>query len=168
VAIETLSFEYNIALPSSGATSLLIGIMPAGAVLGVLASIQSIHRFRRVTGIYIATLVNVVAIIMVNMNNFPLLVAGRFIEGVCIGVYAYIAPIYLREIAPKEMRRMLGLFFSLGKIIGVLFVIVLELILRKTGVGVSYRIILSLTAVFALIQSTLLLCFGFNTPTEMI
>jgi len=31
----------------------------------------------------------------------------------------------LKEIAPKELRRMLGLFFSFGKIVGVLIVIIL-------------------------------------------
>jgi len=45
--------------------------------------------------------VNFAAILLVNITNFPVLVAGRFIEGICIGHYSAIAPIYCKEIAPK-------------------------------------------------------------------
>jgi hypothetical protein len=69
--------------------------------------------------------------------------------------------------APKELRRLLGLFFSLGKIIGVIYVILLEIFLRLAGVAIAYRIILSFTAVFSVIQVILIFCFGSNTPTEM-
>jgi MFS family permease len=74
--------------------------------------------------------VNCGAIALINITNFTSLIIGRFLEGICIGYYSAIAPIYLREIAPKELRRLLGLFFSLGKIVGVLVVIALELILE--------------------------------------
>jgi len=69
--------------------------------------------------------------------------------------------------APKELRRLLGLFFSLGKIIGVIYVILLELFLRLANVAIAYRIILSFTAIFSLIQAVLMFFFGSNTPTEM-
>jgi MFS family permease len=57
---------------------------------------------------------------LVNITTFETLLAGRCIEGICMGCFTTIAPIYLKEIAPKELRRTLGLFFSLGRIIGVL------------------------------------------------
>lgn len=107
------------------ARSLLIGILPAGSVLGVLISVRLIHHFRRLTGIYIFTIINIIAVVLINQLYLSTLVLGRFIEGICIGFYAYIAPAYLKEIAPKEMRRLLGLFFSLGKIIGVMIAIIL-------------------------------------------
>ena len=69
-------------------------------------------------------LVNCGAIGIVNINSFGALIAGRFLEGICVGFYSAIAPIYLREIAPKELRKMLGLFFSFGKILGVLISII--------------------------------------------
>ena len=62
---------------------------------------------------------------------------------------------------------MLGLFFSLGKIFGVLFVIFLEIIFRVTNTTIGYRFILSFTAIFAVIQAFLVFFFGSNTPTEM-
>ena len=70
--------------------------MPVGAVLGVLITAQLIKKTRRVTGIYIFTLVNCFAAVLININEFPSLIMGRFVEGICIGFYAGIAPIYLR------------------------------------------------------------------------
>jgi sugar phosphate permease len=66
------------------------------------------------------------------------------------------------------LRRLLGLFFSLGKIVGVMVVIVIELILNNFNVEISYRIILSMTGVFSVLQSLLIFFFGSDTPTEML
>lgn len=63
---------------------------------------------------------------------------------------------------------MLGLFFSLGKIIGVLIEAILEIIFEAAPFAISWRILLSLTAVFAVIQAVLMFFFGSDTPTEMI
>mgnify|MGYP000341992973 CR=1 FL=1 len=64
---------------------------------------------------------------------------------------------------------MLGLFFSFGKIVGVLLAIFLELILHKAiGLSWDYRIILSLTAGLSVLQAILIFCFGSDTPTEML
>lgn len=65
---------------------------------------------------------------------------------------------------------MLGLFFSLGKIHGVLFVILLETLLRKTNTTtpIGYRFTLCFTAIFSVIQAILMFFFGSDTPTELI
>lgn len=146
------------------AQSILIGILPIGAILGVFITKIMLIYTRRLTGIYVFAVINVGAIVLVNMTSFGTLVAGRFIEGICIGYYTTIAPIYLKEIAPKELRKLLGLFFSLGKIIGVLVVIILELIFHALHVQIGWRILLSMTAVFAILQAILIFFFGSNTP----
>lgn len=168
IPIEILVEEYHITIAKSAAQSILIGVLPIGAILGVVITKFLITKYRRLTGIYIFTIVNVGAIVMVNINVFGILVAGRFIEGICIGYYTTIAPIYLKEIAPKELRKMLGLFFSLGKIIGVLVVIIIEMILDEYPNPIGYRIILSMTAVFSILQAVLIFFFGSDTPAEMI
>ena len=63
---------------------------------------------------------------------------------------------------------MLGLFFSLGKIIGVLIATFLELIFDAAPFDFDWRILLSLTAFFSVIQAILIFFFGSDTPTEMI
>ncbi len=47
-------------------------------------------------------------------------------------------------------------------------VIVIELILNNFNVEISYRIILSMTGVFSVLQSLLIFFFGSDTPTEML
>lgn len=64
---------------------------------------------------------------------------------------------------------MLGLFFSFGKVIGVLLSIFLELILvQALSLSYAYRIIFSVTAVLSILQAILIFFFGSDTPTEMI
>jgi hypothetical protein len=85
-----------------------------------------------------------------------------------VGYYTAIAPLYLKEIAPKELRKILGRFFSFGKIIGVLIVIILELIFDKMGFEISWRVLLSLTAGFSVLQAILIFFFTNDTPAELI
>jgi len=126
VPIAVIMAHYSItSVNSFSAQSILIGILPIGSVFGAIITKFLIKRFRRLTGIYIFTIVNILAVILINITTFTTLIIGRFIEGICIGYYSAIAPVYLKEIAPKELRRMLGLFFSFGKIVGVLISIAL-------------------------------------------
>ena len=61
------------------------------------------------------------------------------------------------------------MFFSFGKIVGVLLSIFIELILNKAiGLSWGYRIILSLTAGLSVLQAILIFIFGSDTPTEML
>lgn len=78
------------------AQSILIGILPIGAILGVLITKFMLIYTHRLIGIYVFALVNVGAIVLVNVTTFGALIAGRFIEGICIGYYTTIAPIYLK------------------------------------------------------------------------
>jgi len=61
------------------AQSILIGILPLGSVLGAIATKFMIKRLRRLHGMYIFTLINIVAVVLVNITTFGTLVAGRFI-----------------------------------------------------------------------------------------
>ena len=93
--------KYNITINKFIAQSILIGILPLAAIIGSIITRTFIKTFRRLTGIYLFTLVNIGAIVLVNITTFYTILIGRFIEGICIGFYSAVAPIYLREIAPK-------------------------------------------------------------------
>jgi predicted MFS family arabinose efflux permease len=96
VPIATILQEYSITVSKFAAQSILIGILPFGAILGVVITKLLITRYRRLTGIYIFTFVNIGAMVLVNITNFGTLIAGRFVEGICVGYYTTIAPIYLK------------------------------------------------------------------------
>ena len=101
VAIEDLVLNYNITMDKFIAQSILIGILPFASIIGAIILRVMIKRFKRLSGIYVFTFVNIGAIVLVNITTFYTLLIGRFIEGICIGFYSAIAPVYLREIAPK-------------------------------------------------------------------
>jgi SP family galactose:H+ symporter-like MFS transporter len=164
VPIKKLILEYAIQIDSFAAQSILIGILPIGSIFGAIITKFLNMKFRRLAAIHIITAFNIGAIILVNITYFGTLIAGRFIEGVCIGYYTAIAPLYLKEIAPKELRKVLGLFFSVGKAFGVLVVIILELSFEAAEVELGWRVILSMTAGFALLQSVLVFFFCTDTP----
>jgi len=97
VPIATIMTEYSItSVDSFTAQAILIGILPIGAVLGAIITKFLIKRYRRLTGIYIFTIVNIIAVILINITFFTTLIIGRFIEGICIGYYSAIAPVYLK------------------------------------------------------------------------
>ena len=101
IPIDDLVRIYGITIDKFIAQSMLIGILPISAILGAVITRVLIKHFRRLSGIYVFTIVNVGAIVLVNITTFYTLMLGRGLEGVCIGFYSAIAPIYLKEIAPK-------------------------------------------------------------------
>jgi len=80
VPIKKIVQEYDItSMDSFSAQSLLIGILPIGAIIGAIITNLMIKRYRRLSGMYIFTLINIGAIVMVNITTFGTLIAGRFI-----------------------------------------------------------------------------------------
>lgn len=101
VPIAVLMTNYSITLNKFATQSILIGILPLGSLVGAVITHFMLQKTERLSGMYIYTVVNIIAVVLININNFGSLVAGRFLEGTCVGYYTLLAPIYLREIAPK-------------------------------------------------------------------
>lgn len=79
--------------------------MPAGSFAGSLLSSFLADRFGRKIAIQIAGLIWIVgSLIQAFSVNVGMLVAGRIIAGVCVGITSAIVPVYQSEIAPKEIR----------------------------------------------------------------
>lgn len=53
---------------------------------------------------YLADFVAILGIALSVIENYTAIIVGRFILGVVIGLNSSIGPIYLVEMAPKEMR----------------------------------------------------------------
>lgn len=78
--IKKIVQEYDItSMDSFSAQSLLIGILPIGAIIGAVITKFMIKRYRRLSGMYIFTLINIGAIVLVNITTFGTLIAGRLI-----------------------------------------------------------------------------------------
>lgn len=131
IPVDTISANYGIEMDENLLQGLLIGVMPFGGLFGSLLAKSFLQSITRLRGMHLALPVLVLSILIVQITTPVTLFLGRFLEGVCIGYYVSIAPIYLKEISPKQMRSVTGTFFGLGKIVGVLTVILLELILGE-------------------------------------
>jgi MFS family permease len=79
--------------------------MPAGSLVGALASSFLADRLSRKVAIQIASVIWILgSILQTASNGVALLCVGRVISGISIGICSSIVPVYQSEIAPKEIR----------------------------------------------------------------
>lgn len=79
--------------------------MPAGSLFGALISSFLADRLSRRTAIQIAAMIWIIgSILQTSANGVALLVVGRIVAGVCVGIASSIVPVYQAEIAPKNIR----------------------------------------------------------------
>ncbi|MCJ1292605.1 MFS sugar transporter [Xylographa carneopallida] len=79
--------------------------MPAGSLFGALASSFVADRYSRRTAIQVAALIWIVgSIIQTASNGIGMLVVGRLVSGLGVGIESAVVPIYQAEIAPPEIR----------------------------------------------------------------
>ncbi|KAE8453652.1 MFS sugar transporter [Mollisiaceae sp. DMI_Dod_QoI] len=79
--------------------------MPFGSLVGALCSSYIADRYSRKTSIQIASVFWVVgSIIQCASVDIGMLVVGRVVAGLCVGIASSICPVYQSEIAPKEIR----------------------------------------------------------------
>jgi MFS family permease len=79
--------------------------MPFGSLAGALSSSFVADRFSRRAAIQVAALIWIVgSIIQCASVNVTMLVVGRVVSGLCVGIASSIVPVYQSEIAPKEIR----------------------------------------------------------------
>ncbi|KAL3489248.1 general substrate transporter [Aspergillus germanicus] len=85
--------------------------MPFGSLVGALASSFLADKYSRVTAIqFSSTLWIIGSIFQCAANGIPLLVVGRVVAGVCVGIASAMVPVYIAEVSPKEIRgRMISL-----------------------------------------------------------
>ena len=106
---------------TEGELELLVGILnivsgPGGLISGRLADSLG----RRPSAALACTVTLVGALLMATANSFGLLLTGRVITGIGVGCCFHVAPLYLAEIAPKEVRGKLISFFDLFINVGIL------------------------------------------------
>ncbi|TVY35197.1 MFS glucose transporter [Lachnellula subtilissima] len=79
--------------------------MPFGSLVGALSSSYVADRYSRRASIQIASIFWIVgSIIQCASQDIAMLVVGRVVAGVCVGIASSICPVYQAEIAPKEIR----------------------------------------------------------------
>ncbi|KAF5272400.1 hypothetical protein FQR65_LT17406 [Abscondita terminalis] len=99
-------------------TTLLIG-----TIVGIPITILMLENFGRKQAILMATVQNLVSWILIGCTySINVIYLARFLSGIAASVVFAAAPIYVAEIADKEIRGFLSSFFSLSMLGGILLV----------------------------------------------
>lgn len=106
----------------AGAVQGAIGsALAAGSVVGSLAAGPCSDKWGRRNSIWFANLFWLIGTaVQVGCQNWGTLIAGRVINGLCIGVTTSQAPVYLAEIAKAESRGTIVIFQQLACEFGIL------------------------------------------------
>jgi sugar porter (SP) family MFS transporter len=105
------AYKATFSHPGSNAQGALVAAMPAGSLVGALAVTQLSDRIGRKKTIILAGMIWVVgSILQCASVNRGMLVVGRIISGISVGLSSAVVPIYQSEItAPAIRGRMVSL-----------------------------------------------------------
>jgi SP family galactose:H+ symporter-like MFS transporter len=110
------TFQLSVSQSERLATAVLIG-----AVLGTLFSGIISRRFGRHFAIWVSAFIFCVTAVLCALSvNLYMLIAMRVLLGMAIGLASFTAPLYLSEIAPKNIRGALIALFQFMITIGIL------------------------------------------------
>jgi len=79
--------------------------MPGGSLFGALTSSFIADKYSRKVAIQVACLIFIIgAVIQCACNGRAMLMCGRAVAGVGVGIASSMVPVYQSEISPKEIR----------------------------------------------------------------
>ncbi len=142
-ALLTIKPEFAL---GSLAAGMVVGAVPIGAVGGAWFASRGADRYGRRKLILISSAIFIVgAIGSAVAQEAGLLIASRVVIGLGIGVASAVAPVYISEVAPANMRGSLVTFFQLAVTVGILVAYLVGL--AFTDVSGGWRWMLGLGAV---------------------
>lgn len=118
VALPSLRQDFQLSTTAESAvvTAVLIGALAGSLLSGRLADALGRKRINVVAAL-VFVLGSVVAALATSAN---MLIGGRLLLGLAIGIVSFSVPLYLAEIAPSHIRGRLVTFFQLAITVGIL------------------------------------------------
>lgn len=135
--------------------SFMSSLLCLGALFGSLASSRFADQFGRLWALRWNNAIYCVGMAcFVIAPNYGMLLLGRFLIGVGVGVSCVVVPMYLTEISPLAKRGIVSFMHQLAIVIGLVLV---EAVYLLTGVqGGMWRAAFALNLALQLVQSVLL------------
>ncbi|KAK9322266.1 general substrate transporter [Lipomyces orientalis] len=100
---------------------LITSAMAAGSVVGALSAGALGNKFSRKVAIQAGSVLWCIgSAVQSTSNGVPMLISGRIISGLCIGIMATLTPTYQSEIAPRKIRGRVVSFQSLAGALGIM------------------------------------------------
>nr|AAA99806.1 RCO3 [Neurospora crassa] len=131
-------------------SALIVAMLSAGTAIGaLLAAPLGDHYGRRRSLIGAIGIFVIGAILQVCAYNIDLLVAGRTVAGVGIGIVSVLVPLYQSEMAPKWIRGTLVCTYQLSITMGLLAAAVVNILTYKLKTAAAYRVPIGLQLTWA-------------------
>ncbi|XP_027026553.1 solute carrier family 2, facilitated glucose transporter member 5 [Tachysurus fulvidraco] len=150
--------------------SLTVSMYPLGGFFGSLMVAPLVNNFGRKGTLLFNNIFSIGPAIMMGVSevlgSFEIIIVGRFFVGICAGISSNVVPMYLGELAPRNLRGAIGIVPQLFITIGILTAQVFG-IRNILGNAEGWPILLGLTGVPALIE-LLLLPFCPESPRYML
>lgn len=139
--------------------SVTVSMFPFGGLIGSLLVGPLVNNLGRKGTLLFNNIFSIVPAIFMGCSriakSFELIIVARLLVGICAGVSSNVVPMYLGELAPKNLRGALGvvpqLFITIGILVAQLFGL-RDVLANEDG----WPILLALTAVPAVLQVLLL------------
>lgn len=139
---------------SPSETAIVVAILSVGTVIGaLLAAPVGDHFGRRMSLIGAVSVFNFGCIFQVCAQAIPMMLIGRLIAGLGVGVISVLVPIYQAEMAPKWIRGTLVCFYQLSITVGLLTASIVNFLTSKLAGAAAYRIPLGLQFTWAVVLS---------------
>ncbi|CAO3610498.1 unnamed protein product [Cunninghamella echinulata] len=121
--LKPIQDEFNL---STEEKELVVGALTFGAIFGaIFAGICSDKYGRKLLIVFSSIVFIAGALLMALSPNFACLLVGRLVVGVGVGVASMIVPVFISEIAPKEIRGKLTtlntLVITFGQVVAYIF-----------------------------------------------
>lgn len=153
---------------SPSQVSLIVAMLSAGTAVGALCSAPIGDRWgRRLSLIFAIGVFCVGGIFQVCATNVPLLVTGRTLAGLGVGIVSVLVPLYQSEMAPKWIRGTLVCAYQLSITMGLLAASTVNIFTYKMQSAAAYRIPMGLQLIWAVVLALGLLVLP-ETPRYLI
>uniref|UniRef100_G3VH94 Solute carrier family 2, facilitated glucose transporter member 5 n=2 Tax=Sarcophilus harrisii TaxID=9305 RepID=G3VH94_SARHA len=139
--------------------SISVSMFPLGGLLGSLVVAPMVNKCGRKGTLLINNIFSIVPAILMGCSkvagSYEMIILSRIVVGICAGLSSNVVPMYLGELAPKNLRGAIGvvpqLFITIGILISQIFGL-RSILTSEEG----WPILLALTGIPAVLQLLLL------------
>ncbi|KAM4570614.1 solute carrier family 2, facilitated glucose transporter member 5 [Fundulus diaphanus] len=170
---KTFTDRYNEPMGENLLTllwSVSVSMYPLGGFFGSLMVAPLVNKLGRKGTLLFNNVFSIVPAIMMGVSeiskSYEIIIVARFIVGICAGLSSNVVPMYLGELAPKNLRGAIGIVPQLFITVGILAAQVMG-IRNILGNSTGWTIMLSLTGIPAVIELILLPFFP-ESPRYML
>ncbi|KAM7222573.1 General substrate transporter [Rhypophila decipiens] len=148
--------------------SLVVAMLSAGTAVGALGSAPVADFYGRRLSLILGIVIFCIgAVFQVSATNIPLLVVGRTVAGVGVGLVSVLVPLYQSEMAPKWVRGTLVCAYQLSITTGLLLASIVNILTYQIDGAAAYRIPMGLQLTWAVVLALGILMLP-ETPRYLI